>query len=556
MKKFFKRPLVIILMLAVIFAAGAIYFYYGKSQAAPYQTSTVQRGDISQIVSVTGTVKPSESVDLAFERSGRVISIAVNVGGQVVAGQILATLDNSDLSAQIDQAKAGVAAQQAQLDALKIGARPEELQIAQTNVANAQKTQNDAKTNLENVKNSADASLRQIYDGAINAAAKSVVVATESIYVLTDIQSAHFLGSDQNSISLAQAKSNAVAALLGGINAGYWTNNYISQLDGGAKALVETAQINPTDSNIDSTLSSLANALDLVKNSLDVIPVTSDLTASERTNLNAEKTNIDTEIITISGKQQSIKVQLATNTYNIKTAETAVNSAQSNLSAAQDQLILKQAGSTPEQIAAQEAQVKSALANVEVLQAQLAKTIMRSPISGIITKQDTRIGEIVSPNVPVISIISVSQFQIEANVSEADIAKIKVGQDALITLDAYGSNVIFNAKTIKIDPAETAIEGVATYKVTLQFSNENEQIKSGLTANIDILTDKRTNILIIPQRAVIQNNNEQYVLLAMPNNKTAQQKIVTGLKGSDGNIEVISGLNENEKIVSYGGVIK
>ena len=85
---------------------------------------------------------------------------------------------------------------------------------------------------------------------------------------------------------------------------------------------------------------------------------------------------------------------------------------------------------------------------------------MHSPISGIITRQDAKIGEIASAGVSMISIISDKQFEIESNIPEADIVKIKVGNEAKLTLDAYGDDLVFAARVISINPAETFVEGV------------------------------------------------------------------------------------------------
>jgi HlyD family secretion protein len=161
-----------------------------------------------------------------------------------------------------------------------------------------------------------------------------------------------------------------------------------------------------------------------------------------------------------------------------------------------------------------------------------------------------KVGEIVTPNITVISVISNGNFQVDVNIPEADIAKIKVGDSANITLDAYGSDVIFPAHVVSIDPGETMIEGVATYKTTLDFDKKEDRVKSGMTANIDILTAQSNNTLYIPQRDLITDNTGKYVLidtgLAQPEKKMVQ----VGIKGSDGNIEIISGLNEGNKIIN------
>jgi HlyD family secretion protein len=188
-------------------------------------------------------------------------------------------------------------------------------------------------------------------------------------------------------------------------------------------------------------------------------------------------------------------------------------------------------------------------ASVLSAKAELDKTVIIAPISGTVTRQDAKVGQIDSANVILVSLISASNFEIEANIPEADIAKVAVGNTADITIDAYGSDVRFETKVVKIDPAETEIEGVATYKTTFIFTKEDERVKSGMTANIDILTAKKENVILIPTRAVSSKNNEKFVQILT--GQGPEDIIITvGLRGSDGNIEIISGVNEGDKIVT------
>ncbi len=93
--------------------------------------------------------------------------------------------------------------------------------------------------------------------------------------------------------------------------------------------------------------------------------------------------------------------------------------------------------------------------------------------------------------IPFVKLISKDKFQIEADITETDIANVKVDQEAEAILDAYGDDVKFIAKVIEIDPAEKMIEGIATYKTTFQLLNEKSRLKPGMTANIDILVQKK-----------------------------------------------------------------
>ena len=133
---------------------------------------------------------------------------------------------------------------------------------------------------------------------------------------------------------------------------------------------------------------------------------------------------------------------------------------------------------------------------------------------------------------------------------EADIAKVAVGNGSLVTLDAYGRDVVFEAKVVAVDPAETIVDGVATYKVTFQFVKNDERVKSGMTANIDIKSASRENVIAVPQRAIIRKNGDQFVRIA-DGESFREVKVETGLRGSDGNIEIISGINEGDKVITF-----
>jgi RND family efflux transporter MFP subunit len=219
-----------------------------------------------------------------------------------------------------------------------------------------------------------------------------------------------------------------------------------------------------------------------------------------------------------------------------------------NLTIANSELVIKQAGATSEQIAAQEAQISQVKAQLADARAAYSKSIITAPISGVVTNIDAKEGEIVSPNSPVIYLIS-EGLQIEANLPEADIAKVSIGNSANVTLDAYGSGEMFEAKVIKIDPAETIIEGVATYKITLQFSNGDERVKPGMTANIDIQTSMADGVIFVPQRAVITTGTGKYVRV-LEGEVIVEKDVKTGLRSTDGNIEIVSGLEEGEKVIT------
>ena len=81
---------------------------------------------------------------------------------------------------------------------------------------------------------------------------------------------------------------------------------------------------------------------------------------------------------------------------------------------------------------------------------------------------------------------------------------------------------------------------------------QGKEIKSGMTANVIITTAQKTNILTIPNRAIIDKNGSgKFVKVLSVDNNVTEKKIEVGLSGDEGMIEIISGLSEGEKIVTY-----
>jgi len=158
----------IILSVAVVAVLGGIIAYkYSGANNNAVQTITVTRGDIAEEVNVTGKTKPVSEVMLAFERSGRIVNAYVDVGSRVARGQSLIALDQSELTAQREQAAASVLSAQAKLDGLKRGPLPEDIQVAQTQLQEAKQTLDNDYSSVPNL-------LQDAYTSATNAIRKDV----------------------------------------------------------------------------------------------------------------------------------------------------------------------------------------------------------------------------------------------------------------------------------------------------------------------------------------------------------------------------------------------
>lgn len=137
-------------------------------------------------------------------------------------------------------------------------------------------------------------------------------------------------------------------------------------------------------------------------------------------------------------------------------------------------------------------------------------------------------------------------LQVKVLLSEVDVAKVKVGQPAQLTIDALpGAN--YNAKVTAIGPVPTVTQGVVNYPVFLSVSNPDSSVRPGMTANLTIEVDRRDNVLLIPTRSVRTQGNQR-VVSVLYKDQTIQVPVTTGLS-NDTSIEVTSGLNEGDQVI-------
>lgn len=476
----------VILLVAVLLGW---YFYKNSSENIQYTGVAVVRGSLSEIVSVTGNVKPVSDVDLAFERGGRLAGLNVAVGDKVYAGQVLATVSNADLSANLDQAKANLKKAQA-----VIGDSADRAHLSFVQAESA--LVNGIKDSFTKADDAVRNKIFSLFNDPVKYRAK--------LSFSTDT----FLQED-----IEEGKDKVV-----------------DSLDAWYRVLTKTDISTDLKTNYDLAKSNLLSIKSLLDKCAEAVNILTSETAG------VTQTQIDTW-----------KLNISTARTNINTATDSLNTYFDSYITADLAVRISQNG-----ILAEEAGIEQALAAVKSAEAELAKSIIKSPVDGVVTNTDGKLGEIIPASKNIISIISYGEYRLESFIPEADIAKIKIGNLAKTTLDAYGDSVVFETAVTKIDPAATMIDGVPTYKVTLEFIGKDERIRSGMTTNLDILTGQKDNVLILPNRMIITKDDGKYVSVLNPLDKSEllEKLVITGLRGSDGNVEIVSGLTEGEKVIT------
>lgn len=213
----------------------------------------------------------------------------------------------------------------------------------------------------------------------------------------------------------------------------------------------------------------------------------------------------------------------------------------------------------PEEKEAAKLTVESARATTWTLQKQLKKNIVYAPMDGIITKKYLEAGEMASMASPIVSISAERGFEVKANVPESDINKIKIGQKGEATLDAFLSDEIFEFEVVEVEPAATIIQDVVYYQVIFKILSENNKLKSGMSADIDILTAQKDDVWGVSNQAIKNDDGNRYVEIIETKDEiktTKKINVKVGLRGDDGMTEIVSGLNGGEEVVTFTKEVK
>jgi HlyD family secretion protein len=180
-------------------------------------------------------------------------------------------------------------------------------------------------------------------------------------------------------------------------------------------------------------------------------------------------------------------------------AQSAIEDSRKQLQLAESDLIIAQA-----QIKNAEAALQTRQSSLEQARIDLSRTQIRSPIDGIVISRSVDLGQTVAASLqaPVLFKIAqdLSQIQIEAKVDEADIGAVEADDPATFTVDAFPDQT-FPGRVAQVRLAPTTTQNVVTYSVMVQAENPRQMLLPGMTANVRIITDRRDDVLRVPNDA-------------------------------------------------------
>ena len=288
---------------------------------------------------------------------------------------------------------------------------------------------------------------------------------------------------------------------------------------------------------VDAAEKGYDNAVDYYEDVLDYYNKVEDDYGVDSSEAKSANLTLTTALNSKKSTQEAEETAKKTRDLNMEVIENSLDTAKEKLKTAKSVYTQKSRNAT----------VESARTSYEIAIANLAKSVLKAPVSGTITKINYKAGEILgmSSSVATFGEIISQDFILESYIPESDIVKLKLGQVAEIAFDAFPSKEKLQAEIAEIEPASTVIQDVIYYKIKLRLSALDPRLKEGMSADVDIQIIEKSDILAVPERAV----DEKKVRVLLDNGEIQQTQVETGTRGDNGKIEIISGLTGGEEVI-------
>ncbi len=512
-----------VLVLAV--AGGGVWLY--RSQTATTteaadtftQTVAVQQGDLKASIEVVGQLEAVQQQGLFFERlksAATLLSLDVQAGNTVRAGQALASIEASSFALALDQARSALQEAEEALAGLQAAATATELAQAELAVAQAELDVQEA---------------------------ESVLTELEAGHDLTELQLAVQTAQDNLELAILQralAEHDSLAASERDLQ---YTVDYHQRLIAGLQALASAGKANAEQTaKIDTEQEALAEAQSQL----------AQVRAERQLTLQAAEAQVKTAEAEVAEAQQALaEARGGASDLDRAKAKLAVQQAKVALQAAEEAWAELEAGAEASKLAAAQANVDKKRLAVSEAEADLAAATLLAPFDGTVLEVNADVGDRISAANAILTLANLDHLQVVASVDETTIRQVQQGQQAAITFDAF-PNRTFHGQILSVPLQGSLQGGVMVYEVPLSLTDaDNLPLLVGMTANVTIETGRVQNALLVPTLALQTVNGMVQVLVPNPTDPDGQPvatPVEVGL--SNGTYtQIVKGLVAGDQIV-------
>jgi len=480
-----NKSLTIVIIIIVI---SLFSFYFLKSSAitsTQYVLGKVTRGDLVVSVSGSGQVSTLSEVDLKPQTTGQtqtlgqIVSVKVQNGDIVKAGQVIAILDGKTTLQSLNQAKANLESAQANYDKLINGPTSSDLQSLTSSLQNSS-------LSVQNYKQNILIKLKNAYTSASNA----VYINTDPLFNNPMTSGAH-LSVSGVSFTNQQIQANADS---GRVNIGVILQSWKQELDSVS-----------TSSDLVSSINSALSKLNVMRSYFD--DMTSLFASYSVSSGPSGQSSVDSNKSIYSSARSNIDSSISDLISTLQGYQGAINS----LAQTQQSYDFKIAPPAESDVIVAKSQLDNAKASYTTAEQNYVSRIITAPFDGQVGGLTAQVGQQISSSDSLGKLITPSKV-VNVTLNEVDAAKVKKDDSATITFDAL-PNISLVGHISFVDPLGTVSQGVVSYAVQIVMDEQNNQIKTGMTAIVNITTDLHSAVLMIPSSAITIKGNRKFVMV-------------------------------------------
>jgi len=590
-----KRILAAIILVAVI--GGGIWFWR-KSAAAKAEaeepqteTATVERKDLAVTVSASGVLEPLTTVEVKSRSGGEIKRLFVEAGDVVRAQQLLAQIDPTQIQSKVDQAAATVAsgrakAAQAKLDAaLQVTKTSTDItksvaavEAARANVAEVAEQLRQERQTTQQAVQQAEASLQaararyaqaqaeaeaepELQSAEVASAQAALEAARQNLAKVKAGPRAQEIAQGQASLRNAEAAVRNAEATLKRQRA-LLEKGFVSRqaTDDAQKAYDQAVAQRDSAAAALKLLQAGNRPEEIAQAEAEAARAEASLRTAQANTVQVQLKQGDVEAARQAMHEAAAALETAkVQRSNVQVRQRQLEAAQASVRQAEAALAAARANRL--QDAASRQSVRASLAELRKQTLQLSEaatdlsyTNVYAPRGGVIMQKFVEEGSVVPAGTAalkegtgIVSIADISQMFVLAEVDEADMAGVKVGQSAEVTASVLPDRKL-PAHVVKIFPMGQEDQNVVRFQVRVQIDDPPAELRPGMTADVTVHVAERKQVLVVPDTAITRSKGKASVDVMGANGQTETREVQVGLSNWE-DTEIVSGLHEGETVV-------
>lgn len=596
-----------IVVLVVVLAALAIGVRYAvlqflgrDSDDTSVEEATefivVSRGTIMTTVNASGNIVYPEQVELAFSVSGDIREIVVAVGDTVEKDAPLAYLDDLELRDAVLREESNLRSAEINLEKLVDPPAAEDVRKAELSLEAAESQAEASLTTARDALADAEEALETLLnpdEAAVKAAEKKVTDARDALAQAQERLAA--LRAGGSDAKLQQAESGLQTARNRLEKEKQRVRDDIERFTNernDAEERLERAkragadneeEIRDAQANFNEVRARVDPELAIRNAELSPNPppgtIVGELTAAVReaeSNLESVRVSVAGELQDASRDVESARVALEIaedelsalrqpTADKIADAEKKVQDARAELERTQQKadndierarldLDAVRAGAGSTEVELQQLQVERAQLSVEIAKRNLTQAVLRAPFAGVVAAVEGSVGQ--QAGSKVVTLVRADRVEMSANVDESDVSSIQVGQPVVVTTYA-APDVKISGTVETVSPTSIQQQGVVLFPITIRLEPGDLSLRGGLSANATIEVSSRSEVLLVPNRAIRREGDERVVYVRQEDDTLERRAVEIGVRDSEFT-EIVSGLSDGDEVaiqVRAGGNI-